>query len=45
MRVPTTTAAGPVATFTQDQIDTEFSRIVWTNFSGQLTQANSQLVF
>ena len=37
MRVPTTTATGPVASFTQDEIDTEFSHIIWTNFSGQLT--------
>lgn len=36
MRVPATTASGPVATMTPDQIDTEFSHIIRTNFSGQL---------
>lgn len=36
MRVPTTTFGGPVATIAQDQIDAEFSHIVWTNFSGQV---------
>src|SRR3546814_20031298 len=34
MRVPTTTECGPVATMNPDQIQTEFSHIMWTNFSG-----------
>lgn len=36
MRVPATTATGPVADLTQDQIDAEFSHIIRTNFSGQV---------
>ncbi len=36
MRVPTTTAAGPVASSTQDMIDTEFSHNIRTNFSGHV---------
>src|SRR3546814_7831565 len=34
MRGPTTTECGPVATMNPDQIQTEFSHIMWTNFSG-----------
>lgn len=41
MRVPTTTAGGPVATHTRAQIDAEFSHILWTNFSGQVTINNT----
>lgn len=37
MRVPTTIPGGPVASMPQDQVDTEFSHIVWTNFSGQVS--------
>lgn len=37
MRVPATTAAGPVDALPQDLVDREFSQIMWTNFSGQVT--------
>jgi AhpD family alkylhydroperoxidase len=37
MRVPTTTAAGPVDALPQDLVDREFSQITWTNFSGQVS--------
>jgi hypothetical protein len=37
MRVLTTTAAGPVGALPQDLVDREFSQIMWTNFSGQVT--------
>ena len=43
MRVATTTEAGPVATLTQDQINTEFSHIIRTNFSGQLTDNAAEI--
>ena len=36
MRVPTTTAAGPVDALPHDLVDREFSQITWTNFSGQV---------
>lgn len=35
--MPATTAAGPVDALPQDLIDREFSHIIWTNFSGQVT--------
>ncbi|GAB3769423.1 hypothetical protein GCM10027600_24250 [Nocardioides ginsengisegetis] len=38
MRVPSTTAAGPVDALSQDLVDLEFSQIIWTNFSGQVTE-------
>jgi hypothetical protein len=34
MRVTTTTERGPVATMPSDQVDAEFSHLMWTNFSG-----------
>ena len=36
MRVPATTAAGPVDALPQDLVDREFSQIMWTNFSGHI---------
>jgi hypothetical protein len=36
MRVPATTAAGPVDALPQDLVDREFSQIMWTEFSGQV---------
>ena len=43
MRVPATTATGPVADLTQDQIDAEFSHIIRTNFSGQVSGEARQI--
>ena len=34
MRVTTTTAGGPVATMSSDQVNAEFSHLMWSNFSG-----------
>lgn len=34
MRVTTTIERGPVATMPCDQVDAEFSHLIWTNFSG-----------
>ena len=34
MRVTTTTARGPVATMSSNQVNAEFSHLMWTNFSG-----------
>ena len=34
MRVATTTERGPVATMPSDQVNAEFSHLMWTNFSG-----------
>lgn len=34
MAVTTTTERGPVATMPSDQVDAEFSHLMWTNFSG-----------
>src|SRR6188472_1835852 len=42
MRVPTTTAAGPIDALPQDLVDLEFSQIVWTNLSGQVSCHGSQ---
>lgn len=34
MRVTTTIERGPVATMPSDQVNAEFSHLMWTNFSG-----------
>lgn len=34
MRVTTTTERGPVATMPSEQVNAEFSHLMWTNFSG-----------
>lgn len=34
MRVTTTMLGGPVVTMPSDQVDAEFSHLIWTNFSG-----------
>lgn len=33
MRVTTTIERGPVATMPSDQVNVEFSHLIWTNFS------------
>lgn len=43
MRVTTTIERGPVATMPSDQVNVEFSHLIWTNLSGPDSRLSASL--